>query len=81
MLFCQNEEGRVLDITEIQNLCNDETIILTEHLLTRMRQRGIKYGNVWFSGTVASQLEGIVDRIIKAMVTDVAVVNYVEFAS
>ncbi|MDR0868611.1 MAG: YgiT-type zinc finger protein [Planctomycetota bacterium] len=38
-------------------------------------------GNVWYSGTVAAQLEAIVNRIIGAMIAEVAVVNYPEHAA
>jgi hypothetical protein len=33
----------MIDMDEIHSLISDETIILTNHLLTRMRQRGITY--------------------------------------
>ncbi|GHV82297.1 hypothetical protein AGMMS49991_08550 [Spirochaetia bacterium] len=36
----------MISIADVQELCNDEAIVLTEHLLTRMRQRGIKYGDL-----------------------------------
>ena len=32
----------MLKIEEIRSVCNDETIVATEHLITRMRQRKIK---------------------------------------
>ncbi|GHV83847.1 hypothetical protein AGMMS50212_11870 [Spirochaetia bacterium] len=38
--------GKMISIADVQKLCNDEAIVLTEHLLTRMRQRGIKYGDL-----------------------------------
>ncbi|GHV83846.1 hypothetical protein AGMMS50212_11860 [Spirochaetia bacterium] len=38
-------------------------------------------GNIWYTGTVAAQLEEIVDHIIMAKVADVAVVNYAEKAA
>jgi YgiT-type zinc finger domain-containing protein len=38
-------------------------------------------GNIWYTGTVAARLEEIVDRCVKAVVTDVAVVNYAEKAA
>ncbi|GHV04545.1 hypothetical protein AGMMS49940_23680 [Spirochaetia bacterium] len=38
-------------------------------------------GNIWYTGTVAARLEEIVDHIIMAKVTDVAVVNYAEKAA
>ena len=33
----------MLCIKDIRKYCTDDTIILTEHLLTRMRQRNIKF--------------------------------------
>jgi hypothetical protein len=36
----------MISIADVQKLCNDETIILTEHLLARMRQRGIRYDDL-----------------------------------
>jgi hypothetical protein len=33
----------MIDINAIRPLVSDETIVLTNHLLTRMRQRGITY--------------------------------------
>ncbi|GMO54008.1 MAG: DUF4258 domain-containing protein [Termitinemataceae bacterium] len=35
-----------MDITNIQKLCSDKTIVLTNHLQTRMRQRGISYSDI-----------------------------------
>jgi len=32
----------MLRIEDIRGICTDETIVLTEHLLTRMRQRHIR---------------------------------------
>jgi hypothetical protein len=36
----------MITIADVQKRCFDETIILTEHLLARMRQRGIKYDDL-----------------------------------
>jgi len=36
----------MLKIEDIRNLCKDDTIVLTEHLLTRMRQRQIKWKDI-----------------------------------
>jgi len=36
----------MLEIEDIRNLCKDETIVSTEHLVSRMRQRGIKWNDV-----------------------------------
>lgn len=36
----------MLKIEEIRELCRDETIFLTDHLKTRMRQRQIKYEDI-----------------------------------
>jgi hypothetical protein len=36
----------MLQIENIRSLCTDDTIVLTEHLLTRMRQRQIKLINI-----------------------------------
>jgi hypothetical protein len=36
----------MITIADVQKLCNNETIVLTEHLLARMRQRGIKYDDL-----------------------------------
>ena len=36
----------MLQIEDIRNLCSDETIILTEHLMTRMRQRNIRWKDI-----------------------------------
>jgi hypothetical protein len=36
----------MISIADVQELCNDEAMILTEHLLARMRQRGIKYDDL-----------------------------------
>jgi YgiT-type zinc finger domain-containing protein len=38
-------------------------------------------GNIWYTGIVVARLEEIVDRIIKSMITGVAVVNYAEKAA
>jgi len=39
----------MLQIEVIKSLCKDETIVITEHLLTRMRQRKIKLNDIKFS--------------------------------
>ncbi|MCL2765130.1 MAG: DUF4258 domain-containing protein [Treponema sp.] len=36
----------MLKIEDIKNLCTDDTIILTEHLITRMRQRNIRLNDI-----------------------------------
>jgi hypothetical protein len=36
----------MLTIEEIQAHCNDEQIVLTQHLLSRMRERGIRYEDI-----------------------------------
>lgn len=36
----------MLQMDEIRALCTDETTVLTEHLLLRMRERGIRYGDI-----------------------------------
>jgi len=36
----------MLDILEIRALCKDETMLLTEHLLTRIRQRCIRLEDI-----------------------------------
>jgi hypothetical protein len=36
----------MLDIQVLRSYCTDKQIVLTEHLLTRMRQRSIKYEDV-----------------------------------
>jgi len=36
----------MLKIEEIRSLCKDETIVATEHLITRMRQRKIKWEDI-----------------------------------
>ena len=36
----------MLKIEDIQKLCTDDTIVLTEHLLSRMRQRKIKWKDI-----------------------------------
>jgi hypothetical protein len=35
-----------VDINEIRKYCTDETIVLTQHLLSRMRERRVKYDDV-----------------------------------
>jgi hypothetical protein len=36
----------MLQIEDIRRLCTDETIVLTEHLITRMRQRNIRLEDI-----------------------------------
>jgi len=36
----------MLHIEDIRELCTDDTIVLTEHLLTRMRQRQIRWKDI-----------------------------------
>ena len=36
----------MLDIVDIRALCKDETMMLTEHLLTRIRQRSIRLEDI-----------------------------------
>ena len=36
----------MLHIEDVRACCTDDTIVLTEHLLTRMRQRNIKYEDI-----------------------------------
>jgi len=36
----------MLNINDLQKLCADESITLTQHLLLRMRERGIKYDDM-----------------------------------
>jgi len=36
----------MLNMDDLQKLCTDETITLTQHLLLRMRERGIKYDDM-----------------------------------
>jgi len=36
----------MLKIEDIRNLCTDDSIILTEHLVTRMRQRKIRWKDI-----------------------------------
>jgi hypothetical protein len=36
----------MLCIEDIRGYCSDETIVLTEHLLTRMKQRHIRYDDI-----------------------------------
>jgi len=36
----------MLQIEDIRELCKDDTIVLTDHLLTRMRQRNIKWEDI-----------------------------------
>ena len=36
----------MLEIEDIRALCKDENILLTEHLLSRMRQRNIKFTDI-----------------------------------
>jgi hypothetical protein len=35
-----------MDIIEIQAKCNDENIAITQHLMSRMRERNIRYDDV-----------------------------------
>jgi hypothetical protein len=43
-----NTKGKekMISIADVQKLCKDETIVLTDHLLARMRQRGIRYDDL-----------------------------------
>ena len=36
----------MLNIEDVRAYCSDDTIVLTEHLLTRMRQRHIRLGDI-----------------------------------
>ena len=36
----------MLEIEDVRSLCNDNTIVLTEHLLNRMRQRRIRLKDI-----------------------------------
>ena len=36
----------MLRIEDVKSYCNDETLVLTEHLLTRMRQRHIRLNDI-----------------------------------
>jgi len=48
----------MLKIEDIRNLCTDEKIVLTEHLLTRMRQRKIRFNDIKmtiFNGDIIEQ--------------------------
>jgi len=36
----------MLHVSDLRKLCTDETISLTQHLLLRMRERGIKYNDI-----------------------------------
>ena len=36
----------MLNMDDLRKLCTDETIALTQHLLLRMRERGIKYDDM-----------------------------------
>ena len=36
----------MLDIQDVRAYCTDDSIVLTGHLLTRMRQRNIKYEEI-----------------------------------
>jgi hypothetical protein len=36
----------MIGIADVQKRCTDDAIVLTGHLLTRMRQRGIKYDDI-----------------------------------
>jgi hypothetical protein len=36
----------MLNIEDIKTYCTDDTIVLTEHLLTRMRQRQIRFADI-----------------------------------
>ena len=39
----------MLSIEDVLKLCNDDTIVLTEHLLTRIRQRHIKLDDIKYA--------------------------------
>jgi len=39
----------MLHIDDIRSLCIDDTVILTDHLLTRMRQRNIRFEDIKFA--------------------------------
>ena len=36
----------MIDLSALRALCNDDTIVVTQHLADRMRERGIKYSQV-----------------------------------
>jgi hypothetical protein len=39
----------MLRIEDVRNFCTDDTIVLTEHLLTRMRQRHIRLEEIKYA--------------------------------
>ena len=36
----------MISIEELRKLCNDETIIMTSHILDMLRERNIRYGDI-----------------------------------
>jgi len=47
----------MLNMDDLRKLCTDETIVLTQHLLLRMRERGIKYDDVVYAITNGEIIE------------------------
>lgn len=50
----------MIEKEELQKLCSDDTIFLTQHLVIRMKERGIKYSDiktVLMNGDIIEQYE------------------------
>jgi len=51
----------------------DQGVIIIRHVPAHVCS---ECGNKWYSGTVATQIEGIVDRFINSIGSEVSVINY-----
>jgi hypothetical protein len=47
----------MIQIEDIRNLCTDDTLVLTEHLLSRMRQRQIRLKDIKYTIRIGEIIE------------------------
>jgi len=53
--------SEAININELRKLCTDDTIVLTQHLSLRLRERGIKYDDIFSAiktGEIIEQYQG-----------------------